>query len=171
MLACLDARRAEVADAVSVELAVFFHDWMYEPQGSANEAESVLEFVKFADDAGLGDDMRARVVGMVEATVGHAVGDVEAEKKGDMQLFLDFDLEVLGRSWAEYEVYAGQIRKEYQCYDDEEYTAGRIKVLKGFLERERVYFSEWFHREKAEIARTNLLREIELLEHARPTAS
>jgi predicted metal-dependent HD superfamily phosphohydrolase len=171
MLRCLDARRAEIADPVAVELAVFFHDLVYEPQGSANEVESIAEFAKFAKEVGVGENLLRDVSKMVEATISHALGEVEAEKRGDLELFLDFDLEVLSRSWDEYEVYAGQIRKEYECYDDEAYIAGRIKVLESFLQRERVYFSEWFHREKEEVAKTNLRREIELLGRGHLTRS
>jgi predicted metal-dependent HD superfamily phosphohydrolase len=168
MLTCLDVHRADLTDAVAVELAVFFHDWVYEPQTSAaNEAASVLAFLAFAADVGggVGEGLRGTVVRLVEATVRHCVGvGVLPGERGDVELFLDFDLEVLGREWAEYEVYASQIRREYACFGEREFNQGRAGVLWGFLERDQVYFSEVFYREKEEAARENMRSEVALLD-------
>jgi len=50
MLSCLDARRAEISDALAVEIAIYFHDWVYEPEKSTNEEESVVAFERFASN-------------------------------------------------------------------------------------------------------------------------
>lgn len=80
---------------------------------------------------------------------------------------MDFDLEVLARPNEEYEVYVQQIREEYGYYEEDEYRKGRVGVLRGFLERERLYLSEKFYVEKEEAARRNLRAEIERLEQPR----
>ena len=165
MLACRDACGTAVSDGVGVELAIFFHDWVYEPQGVANEAESVVEFEAFAAEVGIEDGLKGRVGMLIEATVKHRVGeDVPESERLDLGLFLDFDLEVLGRVWDDYLAYANQIRMEYSCFGEQEYAKGRAKVLRGFLERERLYFSEVFHQEKENVARGNIKREIERLD-------
>jgi predicted metal-dependent HD superfamily phosphohydrolase len=173
MLTCLDIHRLAITDAVAVELAVFFHDWVYEPQASGNEAASVLAFLDFAAEVGLEDGPKEKVMRLVEATVRHRVSDEDMlpGESGDLGLFLDFDLEVLGREWAEYEFYAGQIRREYACFGEREFSEGRVSVLRGFLERDRVYFSEVYHREREEAARENMRREIALLEGEVPQAN
>jgi len=164
LLACLDAHRSTIADNVAVELAVFFHDWIYDPQATDNEAKSVIEFQTFASEAGLDTELIRKVTQLVEATVKHAIGEhVRAEESGDLKLFLDFDMAVLGWEWEQYAEYATQIRREYAFYEEKEYKTGRAKVLKGFLERERLYFSDQFYREREEVARQNIKREIELL--------
>jgi predicted metal-dependent HD superfamily phosphohydrolase len=165
MLKCLDERKAKVTDPVAVELAVFFHDWIYEPRGTANEAESVVVFRSFAKELGIEKSLRGKVVRMIEATIKHELSQNSiAQEKEDLELFLDFDLEVLGRDWEAYMVYAKQIRMEYLCFEDPEYKMGRAKVLKTFLGRDRVYFSESFHTERESAARQNMQREIEKLE-------
>jgi predicted metal-dependent HD superfamily phosphohydrolase len=163
MIACLDVRLSEIKDQKAVELAIFFHDWIYEPQGASNEAESVLVFEKFAIEIGLAANLRLKVVRLVEATVKHEIADnVPSEEDTDMKLFLDFDLEVLGRNWEEYKIYASQIRREYSCFEQQEYNIGRATVLSKFLARDKIYFSDTFCEEE-KFARENMRKEIELL--------
>jgi len=71
-------------------------------------------------------------------------------------LFLDFDLEVLGRERSEYVVYMRQIRREYNQFTDDMYRHGRRAVLEKFLERERLFFSEEFFEKFEETAKENL---------------
>jgi len=165
LLACLDAQQSTIADNVAVELAVFFHDWIYDPQATDNEDKSVIEFQTFANEAGLDTKLIRKVTQLVEATVKHAIGEhVRAKEIGDLKLFLDFDLAVLGWEWEQYAEYAAQIRREYAIYEEKEYKTGRAKVLKAFLERERLYFSDQFYRESEDFARQNIKREIEMLD-------
>jgi predicted metal-dependent HD superfamily phosphohydrolase len=164
MIACLDAQQVNIKDSAAVELAIFFHDWIYEPQSGSNETESVLAFQDYATEIRLDKDLRDKVVRLVEATVKHGVLEhIPYDERGDMELFLDFDMEVLSREWEEYTIYADQIRKEYSCFTDQEYGSGRTKVLQSFLQKKRIYFSDSFHVDKEESARRNLTREIAVL--------
>lgn len=79
-------------------------------------------------------------------------------------LFLDLDLSILGSSDHEYDLYAKQIRKEYNSYSTEEYRIGRITVLRGFLNRERLYFTDYFYGKYESRARRNIEREISSLQ-------
>ena len=102
---------------------------------------------------------------MIRATINHLPpADLPTEELADLQLFLDFDLEVLSRAPEQYDQYAAQIRQEYAPYPDDTYRAGRVNVLKKFLARDRIYFNTsgvWQQREHA--ARGNIMREIERL--------
>jgi predicted metal-dependent HD superfamily phosphohydrolase len=165
MLECLEGYKTKITDPVAVELAVFFHDWVYEPQGKANEAESAVAFAHFAAELGIEEELKQKIIVMIDATVGHGVGeDIPVRQRDDLELFLDFDLEVLGRDWEDYMAYAKKIRMEYICFEEQDYNMGRAKVLRTFLDRKRVYFSESFYTKKEETARQNMQREIELLE-------
>jgi predicted metal-dependent HD superfamily phosphohydrolase len=171
MLSHLDTHRAALTDPIAVELAVFFHDWVYELRATTNEAESVLVFRRFAGEVGLDEALVEKVARMIEATVKHELSnDVLDDERDDLALFLDFDLAVLGLEWSNYEAYSAQIRLEYSCFRDQEYTSGRTRVLKSFLNRERVYFSSVFYAKMEEKARSNIKREIELLESRRQEA-
>ncbi|OCK99544.1 uncharacterized protein K441DRAFT_218535 [Cenococcum geophilum 1.58] len=154
MFRCLDACRAMLRDEAGVALAIFFHDMVYDPRRADNEHESVSVFEEFAASVGLAKGMTGKVVGFIERTVTHTLPGGEGE--GDLELFLDFDLEVLARP-----------NEEYEVYEEDEYRKGRVGVLGGFLERERLYLSEKFYVEKEEAARRNLRAEIERLEQLR----
>ena len=76
---------------------------------------------------------------------------------------VDFDLQILGRSWDIYEMYYKQIRKEYRIYPNFMYHPGRKKVLQHFLAKEVIYQTETFRTKYEKQARENIEREIELL--------
>lgn len=79
-------------------------------------------------------------------------------------VFLDLDLSILGASEDDYDGYAKQIGEEYSCYSVEGYRNGRIKVMKGLLNRKRLYFTDYFHMKYEVRARENIEREIKSLE-------
>jgi predicted metal-dependent HD superfamily phosphohydrolase len=165
MIRSLDECRDLICDKSAVVLAIFFHDIVYDPRGKDNEAESVKVFEDFAGSLGLAEPMTKRVTELIERTITHTLPCGEDGRVDeDMKLFLDFDLEVLSRSREEYDIYAKQIRKEYGHYKENEYRKGRLKVLQGFMERDRLYFSEKFYAENEEAARRNLRVEIAELE-------
>lgn len=166
MLSCLSRYQNLVKDEMAVKLAIYFHDWVYDPKRNDNEAQSIDSFRGFCDERGLGFDgeMAGKVGGWIESSMDHRLPEREKEDDGDLKLFLDFDLEVLSRGREEYAVYAEQIRKEYGFYSEADYCAGRMKVLKGFLGRERLYFSDVFFEECEGRARVNLEWEIGELE-------
>jgi predicted metal-dependent HD superfamily phosphohydrolase len=78
-------------------------------------------------------------------------------------LFLDLDLSILGSDEKTYKTYARQIREEYRQYSDKEYSAGRTKVLRHFVERERLFFTEHFLGKYEQKARANIAAEIDSL--------
>ena len=65
--------------------------------------------------------------------------------------------------WESYHQYMKDIRKEYAIYPMILYKKGRKKVLKRFLERERIYFTDQFYVLSEIKARENLTRELETL--------
>jgi predicted metal-dependent HD superfamily phosphohydrolase len=164
MLNCLDHYRCPVKNETAIKLAIFFHDWVYDPKGKDNELESIKCFEEFAADISLSNSMISLVSGYIERTITHTLPISDGEADSDLGLFLDFDLEVLARNEADYALYAAQIRQEYGHFSEGDYCAGRIKVLKAFLERGRLYFSDAFYETCEEIARGNLKAEIGLLE-------
>ncbi len=79
-------------------------------------------------------------------------------------VFLDLDLSILGASEDDYDGYTKQIREEYKHYSEDEYRNGRIRVMQGFLNRKRLYFSDYFYNRYEVRARENIDREIKSLE-------
>jgi predicted metal-dependent HD superfamily phosphohydrolase len=163
MLTCYEQYRYKIEDESVIKLAILFHDWIYDPRAQGNELESVNCFQEFADEMNLPQPIRSRVSEYIERTITHTLPITDGEADSDLRFFLDFDLEVLSRNSTDYALYAEQIRQEYSHFTESDYCVGRIKVLKTFLERERLYFSDAFHRMHEEIARENLNGEIEML--------
>ena len=95
------------------------------------------------------------------ATTPHLLENTEL-----IALFLDLDLSVLGMSEDDYDTYAKQIREEYSHYSSTEYNEGRIALLQGFLQRERLYFTDYFYTKYESMARKNIQREIHSLQRA-----
>lgn len=166
MLQCLDQFRPLAKDEIALKLAIFFHDWIYDPTSKDNEIESVKCFNTFAGDIGLSDPISSRVASYIERTITHSLPPEIQEPDSDLCLFLDFDLEVLSRIEAEYARYAEQIRAEYSHLTLGDYNAGRARVLRSFLDRDRLYFSDVFYESSEQKARANLEHEISILEGA-----
>lgn len=86
----------------------------------------------------------------------------------DCKLFLDADLSVLGGTTEEYDTYAAGIALEYGgLYSREEYCAGRARVLRSFLNRPALYFTDYARDKLEGRARANLERELAVLEGSR----
>lgn len=99
----------------------------------------------------------------IMSTKGHQVL-ANGEREQENQLMLDLDLSILGSKWEKYLKYSEDIRLEYSAIPLPDYKVGRAQVLKTFLEREEIYFSEVFKNLFEEKARKNLQKEIEILE-------
>jgi predicted metal-dependent HD superfamily phosphohydrolase len=158
MLTCLEQTQSQIKHEMIVKLAIFFHDWIYDPKAKDNELQSIECFKSFSEEIKLSPSITTTVAAYIECTIQHRMS--HEHESSDLALFLDFDLEVLSRPGAEYVLYAQQIRQEYSHVNEKDYCAGRIKVLKSFLDRERLYFSDAFYKEREETARENIRTEI-----------
>lgn len=134
-----------------IELAIWFHDAVYEPQRRDNEMLSADLAVDCLRQAGAGDVVVERVRDMILATQRHDAGG-----DGDCAILLDVDLAILGAAPARFAEYEAQIRAEYAHVPDEAYRAGRGRVLAGFLARPRLYLTDSFFERYERQARRNL---------------
>ena len=66
---------------------------------------------------------------------------------------------MLGSSEDVYRTYTQNIRKEYATYSDDIYHEGRQKVLRHFLEKEKIYMSDYFYELYEKKARENIAKE------------
>ncbi|MCC6746084.1 MAG: N-methyl-D-aspartate receptor NMDAR2C subunit [Deltaproteobacteria bacterium] len=156
-LSLFDRFEALAERPAEVELALWFHDAVYDPERSDNEAESA----RLADEAlrvlEVPEPCRTRVVRAIEATRHHDATE------GDAALLVDLDLAILGADAESFRRFEEQIRSEYAQVPDALFRMGRRQVLAGFLGRPRIYR----HTRLAELfegpARANLARRIEEL--------
>jgi predicted metal-dependent HD superfamily phosphohydrolase len=151
----------QITNPTAVGLAIVFHDWEYlthSPPGWSEE-QSIVHFNVFAEELHLPSPLVGTIRKYITATISHKPPP-EDEDDGDLKLFLDFDLEVLGRDRKDYVLYSKQIRKEYNQFDDQLFGWGRKAVLEKFLGRERLFLSDVFFERCEERARDNLNWEI-----------
>jgi predicted metal-dependent HD superfamily phosphohydrolase len=145
-------------DPSSVILAAWFHDFVYDPQAVDNEVQSAKAATELLANLNLCLDLD-RIEQLILATQGHQIDPDDA----DRSIFLDADLAILGTVPAQYQNYARSIRQEYGWVSDVEYKTGRTKVLKSFLQRDRLYCTDLLFDELESIARFNMQQEIILL--------
>ena len=159
-LAHWEAASALARQPEQVELALWFHDAVYDPQRSDNEERSAQWAHASVLAAGCPAELAERVAALVRATASH---EAPADDP-DAQLLLDIDLAILGAVPARFDEYERQVRAEYAHVPPEAFRAGRARVLAGFLARPRLYATAPFHRALEQRARANLQRSLAALQ-------
>lgn len=134
-----------------VELALWFHDAVYDPQGKANEQRSADWAIEALAQAGAGGEVQQRVRSLIMATC-HDAEPVEH----DARLLVDIDLAILGADPARFAEYDAQVRAEYRWVPGWLYRRKRKEVLAGFLKRPAIYGTQWFQERFEGRARENL---------------
>lgn len=158
-LAQFDAAATLARRPAEVELALWFHDAVYDPQRHDNEERSADWARASVLAAGCAADVAERVAALVLVTRSHVAPGGDA----DAALLLDIDLSILGAAPARFDEYERQVRAEYAHVPDADFRAGRARVLQGFLARERIYATDAFHDALEARARDNLRRSLAAL--------
>ncbi len=133
VLACLEARGQITRAALpEVDLALLFHDAVYDPLATDNEARSAQLLVDEGRRAWLHEDLLHRARELVLATAHGDEGPTDSE---EACIVVDADLSILGAEPGTFQTYEQQVRHEYACVDDARWATGRAGVLRQFLAR------------------------------------
>jgi len=160
MLDIADQLKDVAEDFTAVQLAIWFHDVVYDPQRSDNEAQSAVYAERVLQPLGVSDETLSKVSDLILVTKTHE----GAAANPDVSVMLDADLAILGSADAEYDSYAQAIRLEYGFVPEKEYCIGRTAVLQRFLTRSPFYFTAWMREQFETAVIPNLTREIKQLE-------
>jgi len=134
-----------------VELAIWFHDAVYDTSRNDNEQRSSEWAEVVVQNAGLSWQTAERVTSLILAT------RHQEEVKGvDAQLMVDVDLSILGRDPAVFWQYEENIRKEYAWVPEELFRRERVKILRSFLDRQHLYYYNEYRERFEAMARANL---------------
>lgn len=161
MLDLSDQYAAQLQQKDVVDLAIFYHDVIYNPLRKDNEERSAQRAVRELKQMRFSKDKIQLVETYILATKTHDLIGFDSES--DLAYLLDFDLSVLGADWETYYIYSQNIRKEYHVYPDFMYDAGRAKVLQHFLNKSTIYWTKAFRKKRETQARKNIEQEIKLL--------
>lgn len=157
-LAQLDELR-EVADAPdAVAIALWFHDAVYDPKRSDNEAQSADWARSEALAAGLAPPLAERIHALVLATRHDAVPD-----SCDARVLVDIDLSILAAEPERFDEYERQVRAEYAWVPRFLFRRKRRQILAQLLARPALFGTERFARAYEARARANLARSLRAL--------
>lgn len=121
--------RLNKLEQMVVEIALLFHDSIYNPSRNDNEELSAEAAAKCCESLGMSPDFISKVKRAILDTKTH----LPTEEYG--AFVSDADLSILAAVPSVYKEYADGIRQEYSVfYTDDEYLRGRI----AFLEKELI---------------------------------
>jgi predicted metal-dependent HD superfamily phosphohydrolase len=150
------AHAAHLAERLpEVQLALWFHDAIYDPRASDNEQASAELAHESLIRSGADAESANRIHELIMATRHEA--PVEPV---DARLVSDVDLAILAAPTARFLEYQAQIRLEYSWMPKAEFQRRRTSILRGFLERTSIYQTEWFAARLENAARANIAREL-----------
>ncbi|MCK6445437.1 MAG: N-methyl-D-aspartate receptor NMDAR2C subunit [Planctomycetes bacterium] len=154
-LASFERVRALAKRPAEVELALWFHDALYDVRRHDNEERSAEWAHAALRAAGAEIAAAARVRELVLAT---RHGVESAALTPDARLVIDVDLAILGAPRERFDEYEAQIRAEYAWVPEFLFRTKRREILAGFLARPRIFTTDAFHAEREARARENLAR-------------
>lgn len=134
-----------------VELALWYHDAVYDPKAKDNEEKSREWFLRDAQKFGLADEVSDNVAQLIDLTAHH-----KKAKSLQERVMADCDLSILGADPEKFRAYDKDIRREYAHVPPAAYKIGRRKVLKGFLDQPQIFKTRAFYQYYEEQARKNL---------------
>jgi predicted metal-dependent HD superfamily phosphohydrolase len=138
-----------------VEMALWFHDAIYDVKGSGNEDRSAEWAHEALLAAGVTRDVADRVRQLVLVTKHDGV-----PANVDEQVLVDIDLAILGAERPRFDEYERQIRDEYAYVPGFLFRRKRRQILRIFLDRPVLYSTPALRERLDARARENLRRAI-----------
>ena len=146
-LGVLDEAKGFIQQLDLIEMALWFHDAVYDPKSGENEALSA----EWAIEALGGTATADEVARLIMLTKSHQPGE-----GADDAWIIDIDLAIFAQPASRVLEYERQIREEYAWVPEEVYREKRAEVLRGFLAREPIYRTPWARERFETRARENL---------------
>ena len=155
----LEELRADAIHPGEIELALWFHDAIYDVKRQDNEEKSAGWARASVLAAGLSRSSADRVHALIMATGHNAV-----PSEPDEAILVDVDLSILGAAPARFDEYEKQIREEYSWVPGFLFRTKRRSILKEFLARPTIFNTRKFVVTYEARARENLERSISKLD-------
>lgn len=140
---------------ITVEMALWFHDAVYNPAAGDNEEQSAMLAKQYLLQNKATSALVETVTKLILATKNH-----ETDENVDAGLMVDVDLSILGREEKRFFEYEEQIRQEYIWVPKSVFASKRAEILERFLARPHLYKTSWFRNKFERQARENLTASI-----------
>ena len=149
----------EWKNRLEVTLAALFHDSVYLPGRSDNEARSA-ELAAGLIPTHLPQADVARVRQLILLTARHGtLTRTELADDADAMHFLDADMAIIGASPADFDAYDAAVAEEYSSVvPGMIFRFNRRRFLQRLLDLDRIFLSDFFHTRLDAAARANLRR-------------
>ena len=146
----LDEAREAGNYSINVEMAVWFHDAIYEAGDSENERKSASWFAQ-CTRGHLSREMIDEISQLIVATTHRDTPNSWQEK-----LLVDVDLSSFGLPWEKFLEDGHNIRLEFGHLSDEEFVSNQSRFLNGLLERPVIFHTRHFSDCYEAVARQNI---------------
>jgi predicted metal-dependent HD superfamily phosphohydrolase len=143
--------RLDAAAHVEIEMALWFHDAIYDVKASDNEQKSANWAQTQLIEAGATLDAAKRIHDLIMATKHDAIPLLPNE-----QILVDVDLSILGAVPSRFVQYDKQVREEYVWVPEDVFRTKRAAILQQFLSRPFIYCTQYFRETREAQARENL---------------
>ncbi len=153
----MDAGAKAMGGNDAVEMALWYHDAIYDPRSSDNEQRSAELFKKRAR-AVVTDDFCETVCRLIDVTT-HKNSPVTDDEK----FVVDVDLSGFGLPWQAFNDDSTRVRREYLHLSDEQFVDGQRRFLQSLLDRKSVYSTDFFRERYETVARANIARQLAAL--------
>jgi predicted metal-dependent HD superfamily phosphohydrolase len=138
-----------------IELALWFHDAIYDVKRQDNEEKCAAWAKSVAAQAGLSQNAGERIYELVMVTRHSAV-----PVTNDTRTLVDIDLSILGAMAERFDEYERQVREEYAWVPGLLFRRKRRQILEAFVARPRIFNTDYFFERLEHTARANLARSI-----------
>lgn len=153
----LDHARDGIPRPDYVEIALWFHDAIYDPKARDNEDRSAHLFLSMSSDLACG--ARQAIASLIMATVHPSEPSCR-----DQRYMVDIDLSSFGLTWAEFLRDSRDVRAEFPHLSNDLFLIGQSSFLRGLTGRENFYLTSFFRERLEDQARDNIRRYLGIME-------
>ena len=157
LLQLIDEENVSIENRITLILAAFYHDAIYNATSSKNEEESAKILRTDFNKINIESEIIDLAIQFILDTKTHQ------STHSLSQLFLDMDLSILGVESEAYLAYTKQVRKEFKCFPDLIYRIGRKKFIQKTLAQPFIFYNDNFRNKLEKKVIENLTNELKTL--------
>jgi len=151
-----DFKLGSFNDTSKLELAIWFHDIIYDATSNNNEELSANQFSLFAEVIGLDEKIIKEVYWMIRVTTHKGTPQTRLE-----DIICDLDLREFANDRQKLNTI--EVRREFSHLSNEEWKFGRTMFVQSMLNKEFIYHTDEYRRLLEDTARNNLQKELDTL--------
>ena len=156
-LGLFDQVKGQCNDADSLELAIWFHDAVYNFPLVENEKLSADYFMEVSDGF-FSEELRQKIYSLVIVT-DHKTLTANTDQK----ILVDIDLSSFGLPWERFIADGENVRRELSYLNEDDFYRQQIGFMKQLTAGKHFYKTPWFQDQFESTARANISEYLQLL--------